>query len=172
MASAASTYKNSRDADPVSLRNDMRRLRAPLQPWSGIKSSPRAGLVIPTVAIDELVDQGDLTYPRFVKIDVEGAEGFRVTGHASDLVAAEPALFVECSEAGRETSWQLLCELGYRRQSAITLNGVSDFDEFRHSDFLWLPPIDLEPIGINCLRTVVGLVAHYIYAATYPNSSA
>ena len=96
-------------------------------------------LVIPTVVIDELVQQGDLPYPTFVKIDVEGAEGLVLQGMRRTLAAVKPVLFVECSEAGRETSWQLLHELGYRCQSAITLNWVNAFCEYRHSDFLWHP---------------------------------
>jgi len=104
------------------------------------KKDPAATeLVVPTVVIDELVQQGDLPYPTFVKIDVEGAEGLVLQGMRRTLAAAKPVLFVECSEAGRETSWQLLRELGYRCQSAITLNWVNAFCEYCHSDFLWHP---------------------------------
>jgi hypothetical protein len=38
-----------------------------------------------------------------------------------------------------ETAWQLLSELGYRCQSAITHRWIAIFDDYRHSDFLWLP---------------------------------
>jgi FkbM family methyltransferase len=97
-------------------------------------------LVIKTVTIDELVQAGDLCGPKFVKIDVEGAEGQVLQGMRRTVAAAKPVLFVECSDAGRETTWYLLCELGYRCQSAITRKTVNAFEEYRHSDFLWLPP--------------------------------
>ena len=96
-------------------------------------------LVIKTVAIDELIEAGDLCEPKFVKIDVEGAEGQVLQGMRRTVAAAKPVLFVECSDAGRETAWHLLCELGYRCQSAITRKWVNAFEQYRHSDFLWLP---------------------------------
>ncbi len=48
-------------------------------------------------------------------------------------------LSIECSDAGRETTWGCFVKLGYRCQSAITGKWVNEFDEYRHSDFLWLP---------------------------------
>ena len=104
------------------------------------RSDPSAvGLAIQTVAIDDLIEAGDLPEPKFVKIDVEGAEGLALQGMRRTIAAARPVLFVECSDAGRELTWQLLCELGYRCQSAITGKRLSAFEEYRHSDFLWLP---------------------------------
>jgi FkbM family methyltransferase len=97
-------------------------------------------LKIRTVQIDQLVESGTLAYPRFVKIDVEGAEGSVLQGMQRTVAAAKPILFIECSDAGRETTWTLLRELGYQCQSAHTLKQVDSFDEYRHSDFLWLPP--------------------------------
>jgi FkbM family methyltransferase len=96
-------------------------------------------LSIRTVSIDELIDAGEIALPRFVKIDVEGAEGFVLQGMRRTLAAARPVLFVECSQAGRETAWQLLVDLAYRCQSAITGQTVNSFEQYRHSDFLWLP---------------------------------
>jgi FkbM family methyltransferase len=93
-----------------------------------------------TVVIDELVKTGDLPPPSFVKIDVEGAEAFVVRGMLRTIAAAKPVLFIECSDAGREITWPLLRNLGYRCQSAITLRWIENLAEYRHSDFLWLPP--------------------------------
>jgi FkbM family methyltransferase len=98
-----------------------------------------AQLTIRTVQIDQLVESGDLSSPSFVKIDVEGAEGSVLKGIRRTVAAARPVVFMECSDAGRETTWSLLRELGYRCQSAITRNSVDAFEEYRHSDFLWLP---------------------------------
>lgn len=95
---------------------------------------------IKTVAIDDLIESGDLTSPTFVKIDVEGSEGMALRGMRRMIAAAKPVLFVECSELGRETAWRLLRELGYLCRSAITRNWVNNFEEYRHADFLWLPP--------------------------------
>lgn len=103
------------------------------------KDSSAVEFVIHTVAIDDLVDAGDLPLPTFVKIDVEGAEGLALQGMRRTVRAAKPVIFIECSDAGRETTWQLLSELGFRCESAITRKAVSAFAEYRHSDFLWFP---------------------------------
>jgi len=92
-----------------------------------------------TVSIDELTKAGDLPYPAFVKIDVEGAEAAVLTGMGFTIDRARPVLFVECSETGRARAWDLLQGLGYRCQSAITEKSIDSLDEYRHSDFLWLP---------------------------------
>ena len=105
------------------------------------RNDPSANeLEIETIPIDELVDSGLLTSPSFVKIDVEGAEDKVLLGMRHTLASAMPVLFVECSEAGRETAWRLLRELGYQCQSAVTRKSVNALKEYRHSDFLWLPP--------------------------------
>ena len=61
-------------------------------------------IVIKTASIDGLIESGDLVYPRFVKIDVEGSEGSVLQGMLQTLAAAKPILFVECSEAGRRNN--------------------------------------------------------------------
>ena len=96
-------------------------------------------LSIPTIAIDDLVEGGELRQPRFVKIDVEGAEGLALKGMQRTVAAARPVISIECSEFGRETTWQLLRELDYRCRSAVTGKWVDAFEEYRHSDFLWFP---------------------------------
>jgi FkbM family methyltransferase len=97
-------------------------------------------VVVKTVALDDLVEAGDLPgRPKFVKIDVEGAEGLTLVGMKRTLAAAKPVVFIECSETGRETAWQLLRQLEYRCQSAISGREVDSLDQYRHSDFLWLP---------------------------------
>ncbi|MGA8763825.1 MAG: FkbM family methyltransferase [Candidatus Sulfotelmatobacter sp.] len=96
-------------------------------------------LGIQTVAIDQLVDAGELGRPTFVKIDVEGAESAVLNGMRRTISAARPVVFIECSDLGRETSWNLFLELKYRCQSAISRKWVDVFEEYRHADFLWLP---------------------------------
>ncbi|MGA9507544.1 MAG: FkbM family methyltransferase [Candidatus Sulfotelmatobacter sp.] len=96
-------------------------------------------LRVRTEAIDELVEAGEFGLPTFVKIDVEGAEGSVLQGMRDTIAAARPVLFVECSDIGREQTWQLLGELNYRCHSAITRRAVKTFEQYRHSDFLWLP---------------------------------
>jgi FkbM family methyltransferase len=98
-----------------------------------------AQLHINTAAIDDLVEAGEFNHPKFVKIDVEGAEGSVLQGMRRTIAAARPVLFVECSEAGREQAWHLLRELNYQCESAITGAAVNNFEQYRHSDFLWLP---------------------------------
>jgi FkbM family methyltransferase len=105
------------------------------------RNDPSANEVqIETISIDELVESGRLSTPSFVKIDVEGAEDKVLLGLRRTLAAGGPVLFVECSDAGRETAWHLLRELGYDCESAMTRHRVDDLKEYRHSDFLWLPP--------------------------------
>ena len=106
--------------------------------WHRTNSSATE-LTIRTIQIDRLVDSGDLGYPTFVKIDVEGAEGSVLNGMRRTVAAAMPVLFIESSEAGRETTWTFLRELGYHCQSAITRKQIDSFENYRHSDFLWLP---------------------------------
>jgi FkbM family methyltransferase len=96
-------------------------------------------LTIKTVSIDAMVEAGDFGSPKFVKIDVEGAEGSVLKGMCRTVAAARPVLFIECSDAGRETTWPILRDLGYRCQSAVTRRWVDAFEQYRHADFLWLP---------------------------------
>jgi FkbM family methyltransferase len=96
-------------------------------------------LSIRTVAIDALVQSRELPYPKFVKVDVEGAEASVLLGMHRTLAKARPVLFVECSEIGRERFWRLLIDLGYKCRSAVTRKAVESFENYRHSDFLWVP---------------------------------
>jgi FkbM family methyltransferase len=95
--------------------------------------------VVRKAAIDDLVSARALSYPKFVKIDVEGAEASVLQGMRRTLSKSMPVVFVECSEIGRESTWDIFRGLQYRCQSAITRQWVNSFDEYRHSDFLWLP---------------------------------
>jgi FkbM family methyltransferase len=96
-------------------------------------------LSIKTVVIDELVKAGELPSPKFVKIDVEGAEGLVVQGMRDTIANTRPVLFLECSDIGRQTTWQLLSELGYQCSGAASRKRIETFEDYRHSDFLWLP---------------------------------
>jgi FkbM family methyltransferase len=105
------------------------------------RTDPTASeIVVETISIDELVESGHIETPTFVKIDVEGAEGQVLAGMRKTLVGAHPVLFLECSDAGREKTWDLLRQLGYKCHSAITGKRIDEFGDYRHSDFTWLPP--------------------------------
>jgi FkbM family methyltransferase len=104
------------------------------------EDSSATQLVIKTVALDELVDRGELPSPTFVKIDVEGGEAGVLQGMFRTITAPKPVLFIECSDTGREYTWQTLRQLGYQCQSAIQQTPVTNFEQYRHADFLWIPP--------------------------------
>jgi FkbM family methyltransferase len=95
---------------------------------------------VKTVAIDELVKAGELPAPRFVKIDVEGAEGLAVRGMQHTIASAKPIVFIECSDLGREVTWPLLRDLNYTCKLATSGKIVESFSEYRHANYLWLPP--------------------------------
>jgi FkbM family methyltransferase len=97
-------------------------------------------ITIQTVEVDALIDDGQLGVPTFVKIDVEGAEGKVLTGMRRTVTKCKPVIFLECSDAGRETTWPLLCGFGYQCFVANSLQPVTSFEAYRHNDFLWLPP--------------------------------
>ncbi len=104
------------------------------------RTNPSASqITVRTVVIDDLLAAGQVAAPKFVKIDVEGAEGQVLLGMRHTLVNTRPVLFIECSDAGRETAWHLLSGLGYRCQSAVTRKPITSFVDYRHADFLWLP---------------------------------
>jgi FkbM family methyltransferase len=107
--------------------------------WHRNEASARE-LSIKTVAIDDLVDAGNFGAPKFVKIDVEGSEGLVLRGMARTIAATNPVIFLECSGVGRETTWRLLREMGYRCQLASTRKWVDNLEDYYHAEFLWLPP--------------------------------
>jgi hypothetical protein len=94
---------------------------------------------VKTITIDHLVSRGEIREPKFVKIDVEGAEGLVLEGMRETIASSKPIIFLECSDIGRQTSWNLLHEIGYRCLMATTLRPIESFDDYRHADFLWLP---------------------------------
>ncbi|HEY1270534.1 MAG TPA: FkbM family methyltransferase [Terriglobales bacterium] len=98
-----------------------------------------AKMMIRTMAIDDFVETSQIPVPKFVKIDVEGAEGQVLLGMRHTLVKARPVVFLECSDAGRETTWKVLSDLGYRCESALTRKAIRIFEHYRHADFLWIP---------------------------------
>jgi FkbM family methyltransferase len=95
---------------------------------------------IRTETIDSLWDAGEVGDPSFVKIDVEGAEAFVVRGMRKLLERSRPIVFIESSELGRHTTWEIFNSLGYECESAISGTKIRDFGQYRHSDFLWVPP--------------------------------
>ena len=52
----------------------------------------------------------------------------------------KPVIFVECSDIGREKVWTTLKSLGYTCfQANNPSRMVSEFEEYKHADFLWIP---------------------------------
>ncbi len=93
---------------------------------------------VDSIVIDHHSELSKLS-PAFIKIDVEGSEGFVLKGMQSLLQNNSPIIFIECSEAGRKESWSILTSLGYTCYKASTsLQEVSNFELYKHNDFLWI----------------------------------
>ncbi len=104
------------------------------------KSDPDAVLVEAESMVIDRHPEISAARPRFIKIDVEGAEGEVISGMSELLRRHRPTLFVECSEIGRESVWGRMRELGYRCHRAVgPAEEITDFADYRHADYLWLP---------------------------------
>ncbi|MGY8951422.1 MAG: FkbM family methyltransferase, partial [Flavobacteriales bacterium] len=74
----------------------------------------------------------------FIKIDVEGSEGLVVSGMKELISREKPIIYIECSDRGRETVWNILKELNYTCYfTSKQEEEVVDFNQYRHNDFLW-----------------------------------
>lgn len=96
-------------------------------------------VVVAAVQLDQQVSSGALPAPQFVKIDVEGAEALVLAGMKATIQSARPVIFLECSDKGRELSWELLRGLGYSCASAVSRMPIHSFEKYRHDDFVWQP---------------------------------
>ncbi len=86
-------------------------------------------LKVRTVSLDELVSQGEVPIPHYIKIDVEGAEILVLSGAKSIFTTAHPALFL--ATHGRnihQQCCQFLQSLGYCLRP-ISVNSVGKVDE-------------------------------------------
>tara|TARA_B110000444_G_C18610864_1_gene487583 strand:+ start:585 stop:773 length:189 start_codon:yes stop_codon:yes gene_type:complete len=56
-----------------------------------------------------------------------------------ELISREkPIIYIECSDIGRETVWNILKELNYSCYfTSKQEEEVVDFNQYRHNDFLW-----------------------------------
>jgi len=86
-------------------------------------------LCVKTISLDELIEQGQLQIPDYVKIDVEGAEMLVLSGAESMLANAHPIVFLAThgTEIHRECC-EFLRSLGYHL-SAIGESEVDNTDE-------------------------------------------
>lgn len=90
------------------------------------------------ICIDQEPSFNDLS-PKTIKIDVEGAEGYVIEGMQQLISRCRPILYIECSEIGRETSWNILTSLNYRCFSSDNKVEIGDFEQYAHADFIWVP---------------------------------
>jgi FkbM family methyltransferase len=84
---------------------------------------------VKAVSIDELVADGTIPLPNFIKIDVEGAEYLVLTGAQQTLIKAQPTLFL--ATHGNEVHRQccdLLIAMGYHL-SPISGKSIYNTDE-------------------------------------------
>jgi FkbM family methyltransferase len=94
-------------------------------------------LTVDTVAIDDLVERGELPPPTVVKIDVEGAEIAVLHGMRRTIDDHRPAIICELHDTHREFC-ELMAEHGYR---LINLEGTIPVqEEGASAHALALPP--------------------------------
>ncbi len=92
-----------------------------------------------TYVLDDMHEHKDLS-PSFIKIDVEGAEGKVILGMKNLISRCRPIIYIECSKAGRQTTWDIFKELNYSCFFCFNLDKeVVNFSEYRHNDFVWIP---------------------------------
>lgn len=86
-------------------------------------------LKVRVISLDELISQGEVPIPHYIKIDVEGAEILVLSGAKLILTNAHPALFL--ATHGRnihQQCCQFLASLGYCLRP-ISVNSVNEVDE-------------------------------------------
>ena len=101
------------------------------------KEQNTINIEVESIVLDE---DKDLRYlsPTFIKIDVEGSEGLVVSGMKELISREKPIIYIECSDRGRETVWNILKELNYTCYfTSKQEEEVVDFNQYRHNDFLW-----------------------------------
>jgi FkbM family methyltransferase len=77
----------------------------------------RGTIAVRTVALDDLVESGELPRPDLLKIDIEGAEYLALQGFRRTLLAAHPVIFLSThSTAVHAECCQFLQSLGYAIQ--------------------------------------------------------
>ena len=94
--------------------------------------------IVKTIKIDTDSNFKNLS-PKIIKIDVEGAEGLVIEGMKKLISRCRPYLYIECSDFGRETTWEILKSLNYSCFTAKEKSSVVDFNLYKHNDFIWIP---------------------------------
>ena len=85
------------------------------------------------------IDSFNFSKIGLIKIDVEGAEGLVIEGMKKLISRCRPYLYIECSDFGRETTWEILKSLNYSCFTAKDKSSVVDFNLYKHNDFIWIP---------------------------------
>ena len=90
------------------------------------------------IVIDDSKEFKNIT-PKFIKIDVEGAEGLVIQGMKKLLENNNIKLLIECSEIGRNDTWKILKKLNYKCFRKDNLKKeITSFNNYRNNDFLWI----------------------------------
>lgn len=80
--------------------------------------SPEGSLEVRSVSLDELVMQGHISIPSYMKIDVEGAEMSVLLGAKSILAEASPTLFLSTHDHNvHQQCCEFIGSLGYHLES-------------------------------------------------------
>ena len=90
------------------------------------------------IVIDDSKEFKNIT-PKFIKIDVEGAEGLVIQGMKKLLEKNNIKLLIECSEIGRNDTRKILKKLNYKCFRKDNLKKeITSFNNYRNNDFLWI----------------------------------
>jgi len=80
-------------------------------------------LQVKTVALDEMIDKGELPTPDYIKIDIEGAEALALSGAKSMLAKSHPTIFLATHGSSvHQECCRLLQSLGYHLKPIDGMN--------------------------------------------------
>ncbi len=98
----------------------------------------KGGYLVPTVALDEMIESGELPEPDLIKMDVEGAESMVLEGAAKLLARRRVLLLVACHSADQRA--RCLAILQANRYRIFYLDGKEHHGSVLNIDEIYALP--------------------------------